>query len=396
MTLALESLRDDRRSVELEPDVIAALSGWPPNAATRPLTPSTAPGCAVVARRVRLPAGSDRGAVDSGDFTLVIGPNLGASSAGRWLGRFADLFGPTGEEYYAWLSGAEQDAEAAVPAEVVYLPGTPRSTNVIVRPTIGTHEIVVSGRGSAEHQLDLTDLLVGHDGTKLYLRSRSQGLLLRPTARHMLNHHGAPPVCQFLDAVGQGLTAEFTGFDWGQAESLPVLPRVQVGRTVLAPARWLVGVPGWTATGGVDRAALDAALDTARNRWGLPDRVYATVADNRLLLDLSEADDREQLRREFKNSGGAMRLQEALPDVGDAWLPGPDGRYLTELVISLVRRPSGPAEAVPVAAPASGEVGRCLRTSQGDRHPARQNCVTGCGYPAATGCSPSSTHRTSN
>lgn len=210
----------------------------------------------------------------------------------------------------------------------------------MIRPTVASHEIVVSGRGSAEHCLGVADLIVGHDGDRLYVRSRSLGVRLRPTARHMLNHHGAPAVVQFLDAIGQGSAAEFSGFDWGEAENLPVLPRVQVGRTVLAPARWHLTLPGWAPGAPVDRAALDAAVASARRRWGLPDRVYATAADNRLLLDLSRPDDVEQLRREFKNSGGAMRLQEALPDVGDAWVPGPDGAYLTEIVVSLVRQPT--------------------------------------------------------
>lgn len=338
--LALESLHDDRRVVQLDPDTIAALSTWPARGGARALSAGSADAPLSLDVSAFLLA-SDSAAVDAGDFTLVIGPNLGAPVAGRWLGRFADLCGSVGADYFAWLLQAEAQADPGqVAAEVVYLPATARSTNVVVRPTVSRHEVVVSGRGSAEHQLDLDDLLVGHDGTRLYLRSRSLGVRIRPTARHMLNHHGAPAVCQFLDAVGQGPTAELTAFDWGASESLPVLPRVQVGRTVLAPARWLVTVPGWTSTGGVERSALDAALQRASDRWGLPGRVYATVADNRLLLDLTEPDDREQLRREFKTSGGSMRLQEALPDVGDAWLPGPGGGYLTELVISLVRRPS--------------------------------------------------------
>ena len=60
---------------------------------------------------------------------------------------------------------------------------------------------------------------------------------------------------------------------------------------------------------GAEQAAVTSALETARRRWGLPDRVYVTVADNRLLLDLRQADDREQLRREFGNAGGALRLE---------------------------------------------------------------------------------------
>jgi thiopeptide-type bacteriocin biosynthesis protein len=85
--------------------------------------------------------------------------------------------------------------------------------------------------------------------------------------------------------------------------------------------------------------------------------VYATAADNRLLLDLSRPEDVEQLRREFKSSGGSMRLQEALPDVGDAWLPGPDGAYLTEIVVSLVRRPAAqPAKPKANGAAVAGRV----------------------------------------
>ncbi len=358
MTLALEALRDERRTIHLEPETIAALSGWPEGAADRPLTPANAPDAPLSLDVSAFLLAADAAAVDAGAFTLLIGPNLGAASAGRWLGRFADLFGARADAYYAWLAEAETAADpGAVAAEVVYLPHTPRSTNVILRPTLGSHEIVVSGRGSAEHRLDVSDLLVGHDGTRFHLRSASLGVRLRPTARHMLNHHGAPPVCQFLDAVGRGVTAEFSGFDWGPAQSLPVLPRVRVGRTVLAPARWLVGVPDRGRPGTVDEAAVRAALAAAHERWGLPDRVYVTVADNRLLLDLRQADDREQLRREFGNAGGALRLEEALPDVGDAWLPGPGGRYLTELVISVVRRPAADVPPEPTAAePAAAEL----------------------------------------
>lgn len=350
MAMALDALRDGQRMVQLDQATIAALSMWPQGASGRPLTPAVAPDAPLSLDVSAFITAQNIAALDLGDFTVVIGPNLGASVAGRWLGRFADLFAGAGDAYYSWLNRAEQEAEpSSVPAEVIYLPDSPRSTNVVIRPTVAPHEIVVSGRGSAEHSVEVADLLVGHDGNRLYVRSHSLGVRLRPTARHMLNHHGAPAVVQFLDAVGQGIVAEFASFDWGEAEKLPVLPRVQVGRTVLAPARWLITLPGWTPATPVDRAELDTALESARQRWGLPDRVYATAADNRLLLDLSRRDDVEQLRREFRNSGGAMRLQEALPDVGDAWLPGPDGTYLTELVVSLVRRPGPDAVATDTA-----------------------------------------------
>jgi len=351
MAIALEALRDGSRVVKLDPATVAALSAWPRHPSGRPLNPDTAPDAPLSLDLSAFVVGENAAAVDRGDFTVVVGPNLGASVGGRWLGRFADLFDSAGEQCYDWLNRAEREADPeCVPAEIVYLPDTPRSANVVIRPTVAPYEIVVSGRGSAARTIDLADLLVGHDGARLYLRSSSLGVRVRPTSRHMLNHHGAPPVVQFLDAVGQATAAEFSGFDWGEAERLPVLPRVQVGRTVLAPARWLVTLPGWSPPATVDREVLTDALDTARSRWGLPERVYAAAADNRLLLDLSQAQDVDQLRREFRKSGGSLRLQEALPDVADAWLPGPDGSYLTEIVVSLVRQPSRAARVTPQVA----------------------------------------------
>ena len=52
--------------------------------------------------------------------------------------------------------------------------------------------------------------------------------------------------------------------------------------------------------------------------------------------------------------GAAGRiLEEALPGLDDAWLPGPHGRHLVELVVPLVpRRPRGRRRAVDAAAPA--------------------------------------------
>ena len=253
-----------------------------------------------------------------------------------------------------------------MPAEVVYLPANPRTTNVVIRPVMAPHEIVVDGRPGAENVIELADLVVGTRRGQLYLRSLRLGREVRPTARHMLNHHGAPPVCQFLDEVAQGMGPRFGGFSWGQAESLPFLPRVCSGRVVLEPARWRL--PVRTTAGGevVDIAGFRADLARWRGRWDVPSRVYVSTADNRLLLDLENDDDVEQLHREARQQrpGGDLRLHEALPDVTDAWLPGPGGRYLSEIVVPLVLRPA-PGAAADVApashalpVPASGPVFR--------------------------------------
>jgi hypothetical protein len=61
--------------------------------------------------------------VDCGRFQGVIGPNLGASAAGRNLGRFADLLGDEANAALREVARAEAALDPEkLQAEVVYLP----------------------------------------------------------------------------------------------------------------------------------------------------------------------------------------------------------------------------------------------------------------------------------
>ena len=105
-----------------------------------------------------------------------------------------------------------------------------------------------------------------------------------------------------------------------------------------------------------------ATLAARRERWDIPSRVFVSTADNRMLLDLDHADDVEQLHREARNNDGGIRLHEALPDVHDAWLPGPGANHLCEIAVSLVLRPT--ASTTQSGASASGAVADAQHTAR--------------------------------
>lgn len=363
INLALGALRDGTTAVTLDDGTVTDLETWSPKQGRTPLSLDLA--AFVVART---PADVDRGR-----YQLVLGPNVGASSAGRWLGRFADLFPEDAPRYYQWLDGAERQADlGAVPAEVVYLPELARPTNVVLRPVFGNHEIVVSGRGGATDPIDLNDLWVtAHQGL-LHLYSRRLGARIRPTARHMLNQHAAPPVCQFLELLSHADSPELMGFDWGPAKQLPFTPRVERGRVVLAPAQWRLTKSGLHDGSARPPAGTRRAVAFAQEQWNLPERVYLTVADNRLLLDLSREDDIDQLCREIDKAGSSgVQLDEALPDVDDAWVPGPGGGYITEVVISLVRQQ--PCSKSRAAGDSAGPAPIAYDEEHGQQHPRRMD-----------------------
>ena len=86
-----------------------------------------------------------------------------------------------------------------------------------------------------------------------------------------------------------------------------------------------------------------AWLDPWRERWRVPRLVHLSSGDLRLLLDLNDGAHRAQLAAAMRAAGRRpVLLQEGLPAPAHAWLPGPRGRHVVELVVPLVRASAQP------------------------------------------------------
>ena len=328
----------DLREAVLTDDDVRALSLWRPD--PRLLAPSVELSAFVLA--------TSAAAVDRGDYLLMVGPNLGAQEAGRGLGRFADLLGAASVGLLRQIIDLEEDRRGGVPAaELVYLPRHHRSANVAVREPLRGLEIPVGVSpgvdGDRVVAADELSVLV-RDG-RLRVWWERAGREIAITAGHMLNAAAAPEVCRFLHDVGMDGRTGLAPFDWGPAAALPVLPRVRHGRVVLRPACWRHRREHAARALRVDEpAAFPDALRRWRARWRLPRRVYLAAGDNRLLLDLDDRDQADLLRAELRGGppggGPDLVLQEALPGPEHAWVTGPGGRYVSELVVPMVRRQS--------------------------------------------------------
>ncbi len=360
LELAAEALRDGATEITPSDAELGVLRTWTPD--PRRLPPSLELSVFVAA--------ADRAALDRGDYRLAVGPNLGGQAAGRGLGRFADLLGDRARALLTEIAAAEEAlgadpaGDAAVTAELVYLPVRHRAANVTVRPAVRRYEIPVGvAPGVPTDRVIAPDrLAVGVRDGRLRLWWADGDREVTVAAGHMLNAHGAPAVCRFLTEIGQDGVTGLTGFGWGPAAGLPFLPRVRVGRIVLRPAQWQ-----WprerlrSALRTDDGAAFDRALEGWRDRWRVPRQVYLAAGDNRLLLDLDDPAHAGLLRADVRRRGGTLLLQEGLPSTGDAWLPGPGGQYISELVVPMVLRrvgrPAASRRPVP-AATAGGTEGR--------------------------------------
>ena len=321
--VALGALRDGRTTVELDAELLGRLETpvpapdrWPPSLDV----------CVLVAAR-------SRAAIDAGDYTVIVSPGHGVVGAGRAIGRFDELLGADDREARAT---AERDQEGYTRAELVYLPEHARAANVAVHQA-PCGRVIVCGTTPGvdwDRVIPLNELLVGLVGGRFCVRWAATGSEIIVYERHLLTPRLAPPALSFLQEVESDRHVAFLPFDWGPAAQFPFLPRVQHGRIVLAPCRWCIGEASPLRT---SPSAFPDALARWRERWQVPAHVYLADGDQRLLLDLADADHADLLRDTLTRTSErpVVTLEEALPDTSDAWLPGPGGGHVAELVVPL-------------------------------------------------------------
>ncbi len=331
-SLALDALRDRTPVLELDHTLLSGLETWAPDAALAP-----------VSLDISLFVAADSpGALDAGDFNVVVGPNLGGGSAGRNLGRFVDLLGAPAEALLRRISDAETDAlPGRMIAEVVYQPQRERSANVAIRRTVRGHEIVfdaLAGVGD-EQVIPAGELVVGLRSGRFVVRWPARDVEIVGAQGHMLTTLQAPPAARLLLDLANDGRCLLSPFSWGPAAMFPFLPRVQSGRVVLALAEWRIQ-PNAEEVRTEDRAGFADSLAAWRERWSVPRHVYLASGDHRLLLDLDDPLHAEVLRDELSGGekGRATLLQEALPGPMHAWLPAPDGGRLVEIVVPVTLR----------------------------------------------------------
>ncbi|BCL28579.1 lantibiotic dehydratase [Streptomyces aurantiacus] len=257
-----------------------------------------------------------------GEFTLhVVGV---ARSAGATTGRFLGMLDAEDRrrmtEVYASLSGVHH---GALVAQISSTPLSVRAENVARAPQATELVISLGDYHSTDTGLiPVTDLAVTADAGRLHLVSLSRH---RPVHTLLLNAvdlgRHTHPLARFLTEAPVALAVPCTGFMWGTAaSSLPFLPALRYGRTILSSARWLLASDDLPAVP-VPWPQWDEALARWRREVHLPERVCLSEADQRLALDLAEPSHRVLLRTHLDRDGKVVLHPAPAPrDLG--WTDG--------------------------------------------------------------------------
>lgn len=331
-----EALSSGRDAIELGTDQIEALEAACEAGAVASLPDAFAVNGSVLA--------SDERAVAQGRFRVhvagVSGPS-GATALGRFCGHDRVLLRAVRDH----LRAEEALHPDAIFAEVVHLPQN-RMANVLSRPALRDHEIVYLGTSSVsrEHQIEVSDLMVGVVDGRVVLRSLrlDREVVPRLTAAHNFAAAGNIGLYQFLCATqGQGVASALS-FSWGVLEHAPHLPRISAGRVILSRARWNLARDQLDELGELHGAKRFAWMQECRHTLGMPRWVALADGDNLLPLDLDNVLSVDMAAQLLKRHACAMLVELFL---GPEDLParGPEGRFVHELIVPFVRvrQPSG-------------------------------------------------------
>jgi thiopeptide-type bacteriocin biosynthesis protein len=282
--------------------------------------------------------------LSGGRFQLqvVAAPRVPTSMAGR----FAHLLTAGERDMLAatWQTGSDEDDVLAV--QLSFPPRLPHSDHVArVAPLVPG----VLSLGEHPAQGDVVradDLAVTVDAEQMYLVHRPTGRRVTAFIPHALDlPRHTPPLARFIAEVADARSAGFGPFDLGAARVLPYVPRIRYRRTILSPARWLLGRDDLGPEPG-NSTGWEQRVRSWRDRWHVPSRVVACRGELRLPLDLDRVLDRSLLRAQMERAE-RIEIREDTPAGGNGWLGRP-----AELLIPLTLASPEPRP-LPAMAPPS-------------------------------------------
>jgi lantibiotic biosynthesis protein len=279
-------------------------------------------------------------ALRNGNFDLIYKGGYGPSSV-RLLGRFCMADPGLDALVRDALREEESHDPEAVYAEIVYLPEG-RIGNVLCRPVLRDYEIVHLGRSGApaDRQLSAEDLIVTVRDGKIVLYSQRlrRRVIPRMSNAHNYGADSVSAIYRFLcDLQNQG-GARVPTFDWGGMAKLSALPRVRMGRVVLARAQWHISTEESESLMDLDRHRAFLKLKKLQRDRRLPRWVWLAEGDNTLLVDFDNPLSVDAFLHVLRRSREAI-LVEMYPQGDVTCVTGPEGVYEHELLLPLSHKP---------------------------------------------------------
>lgn len=295
-------------------------------------------------------------------WAKLIAPSLAALRAGEFEVLIINTNGPCGANSLTRFCHAEpqlaghvrqylrteQDYEPdSIFAEIVHLPEG-RVGNVLCRPVLRDYEIVFLGRSGAPKQCQIpaSDLLVTvaeNDEICLYSRQLGRRVTPRLTSAHNFYPPILSPVYSFLGLLQRQNGISAPNFSWGHLASQLFLPRITVGRIVVATARWRLLRNDIDEVVSATRWRRFIAAQELRRRRSLPRFVeYKESGDNTLLVDFDNPLSVDAFAHILGRNNQDAVLREVCPSPEQLCVTSEEGAFWHELHVPMLCRSTSP------------------------------------------------------
>lgn len=159
-------------------------------------------------------------------------------------GRFSHVLGDEFTHLLREDAAREQRLQPEVLFEVAYWPPL-KMANLIQHPKFREYSVsyLAPPIKDSDGNIELEDLLVTIDGSRVRLKSRSLGIEILPRFDHAMNmgHHTGTIVTNFLAMLQYQNALFHIEWTWGGLRGLPELPRVVIDDVIVAPRTWNIG-----------------------------------------------------------------------------------------------------------------------------------------------------------
>jgi thiopeptide-type bacteriocin biosynthesis protein len=275
------------------------------------------------------------------DFIYYIGPNLGSTSAGKSFGRFSHMMREP-NEFFEELDERNielTNSDEYITCEVSYLPSEVRNANVTRNIHGSEYEMSLFTNGSKDnlYRIKLDDIFIGLENNTFYAKSKTLNKKLLLTINNMLNPQTAPNAIRFLNDISLDEKKLWYKFAWSDVyKDFSYIPAIKYKKFTIMPETWKMNKINMKITKKTEFNEFKKEFNNYRTKYGAPQYVYITFADNRILLNLDNERCVKILYHECKNSFNEIVLN-AYENEGINIVKEKDKDYICELVIPLTK-----------------------------------------------------------
>ena len=226
---------------------------------------------------------------ENGEDVFQLSNIFGSTYAGKSFGRFSHFMNdPT--TFYKKINKAYGNDDEYQFCEVVFLPDSLYTANVMRNINGSTYEMSFGTSNSKEniYNLKLSDILVGFENNKLYLKSAINNKRIVPTATNMFNPQLKPKILRLIDDISSD-GIRFYNKPWHDLlEKFAYIPTIRYKNFILEQEKWVFKIGDLGLAKRYNFHDFKVGLNEYIRTKNIPTWVYMVDADKKLLLNLKE------------------------------------------------------------------------------------------------------------